>query len=116
MGFSKREATAMFRRFPQLFNYSVKDNYERKLNYFVVGMGRDLKELKEFPQYFSFSLENRIKPRHQACVDKGVCFPLNVLLKTSEAQFHRRLGVCCNSSMPLTKSPLSPIKCRIDSM
>ncbi|KAL5739939.1 hypothetical protein ACOSP7_028829 [Xanthoceras sorbifolium] len=109
IGFSHKETTNMFRRFPQLFNYSVKDNYEPKLNYFVMEMGRDLKELKEFPQYFSFSLENRIKPRHQSCVEKGVCFPLNVLLKTSDHQFRRRLDVCFNSSMPLSTSSLSRV-------
>ncbi|KAK8628916.1 hypothetical protein V6N13_009496 [Hibiscus sabdariffa] len=91
IGFSHRQSISMFRRFPQLFNYSIKENYEPKLNYFVVEMGRDLREIKEFPQYFSFSLENRIKPRHQICVEKGVCFPLPALLKTSEVEFRSRL-------------------------
>lgn len=104
----------MFRKFPQLFNYSIKDNYEPKLDYFVVEMGRDLKELGEFPQYFSFSLERRIKPRHRACVEMGVCFPLNVFLKTSDDKFRRRLEFCCNTSMPLSTSPLSCIKSHID--
>ncbi|KAK0584430.1 hypothetical protein LWI29_013099 [Acer saccharum] len=111
IGFSQKETTTMFRKFPQLFNYSIKDNYEPKLNYLVVEMGRDLKELKKFPQYFSFSLENRIKTRHQSCVEKGVCFPLIVLLRTSDHQFRRRLDVCCNSSMPLTTSSLSRVNC-----
>jgi mTERF domain-containing protein len=115
IGFSRRDAVWLFRRFPQLFNYSLKDNFEPKLNYFVVEMGRDLKELKEFPQYFSFSLENRIKPRHQCCVEKGVCFPLPVLLKTSEAQFRDGLEVCCNSSIPLRTSPLWCTNCDIHS-
>lgn len=114
IGFSHRETVSMFRRFPELFNYSIMDNYEPKLNYFVVEMGRDLKELKEFPQYFSFSLENRIKPRHQCCVEKGVFFPLHVLLKTSEAQFRDRLDLCCNSSMPSRNSPLWCPNCSID--
>ncbi|KAH7510855.1 hypothetical protein FEM48_Zijuj01G0165200 [Ziziphus jujuba var. spinosa] len=91
IGFSHRDALSMFRRFPQLFCYSIKDNFEPKFDYFVVEMGRDLKDLKEFPHYFSFSLENRIKPRHQICVEKGVCFPLPILLKTNEAQFRDRL-------------------------
>ncbi|GLT94774.1 hypothetical protein SLE2022_124980 [Rubroshorea leprosula] len=116
IGFSHRETVSMFRRFPQLFNYSIKDNYERKLNYFVVEMGRDLKELKEFPQYFSFSLENRIKPRHQCCVENGVCFPLPALLKTRDAQFRDRLEVCCNSSIPLKNSPLWFTNCNNDSV
>lgn len=115
MGFLYKDAISMFRRFPPLFNYSIKDNIEPKLNYFVVEMGRDLKELKEFPQYFSFSLENRIKPRHQSCVEKSMYFPLRALLKTNEEQFRGRLDVCCNSSMPLSSSPLSCISCHIDS-
>ncbi|KAK7243844.1 hypothetical protein RIF29_38656 [Crotalaria pallida] len=106
IGFSRHDATTMFRRFPPLFCYSIKNNLEPKYNYFVVEMGRDLKELIEFPQYFSFSLENRIKPRHKRCVEMGVCFPLPVLLKTSEMRFRNRLDVCVNSSTPLKTSPL----------
>ncbi|KAL5547551.1 hypothetical protein UlMin_002782 [Ulmus minor] len=116
IGFSRRESTAMFRRFPQLFCYSIESNFEPKFDYFVVEMGRDLKELQEFPQYFSFSLENRIKPRHQSCVEKGVCFPLPVLLKTKDAQFYDRLEVCCNSSMPVKASPLWCTNCDINSI
>lgn len=106
IGFSHRQTISMFCRFPPLFNYSIKENYELKLNYFMVEMGRDLREIREFPQYFSFSLENRIKPRHQICVEKGVCFPLPALLKTSEVEFRSRLEVCCNSTLPLKGSPL----------
>ncbi|GMN63582.1 hypothetical protein TIFTF001_032740 [Ficus carica] len=114
IGFSKRDSLSMFRRFPQLFCYSVKENFEPKFDYFVVELGRDLKELKEFPQYFSFSLEKRIKPRHQSCVEKGVCFPLPILLKTSNAKFRDRLDICCNASMPFQKSPLWCTNCDID--
>lgn len=114
IGFSRRDSVSMFRRFPQLFCYSVKENFEPKFDYFVVEMGRDLKELKEFPQYFSFSLEKRIKPRHQCCVEKGVCFPLPILLKTSNAKFWDRLDICCNASMPFERSPLWCTNCDID--
>ncbi|XP_077230424.1 mitochondrial transcription termination factor family protein [Tasmannia lanceolata] len=106
IGFSYRDSVSMVRRFPQLFCYSIKDNFEPKFDYFVVEMGRELKELKEFPQYFSFSLENRIKPRHQMCVEKGVCFPLPVMLKMNDEKFHSRLEVCLSSSPPLRTSPL----------
>ncbi|TQD74635.1 hypothetical protein C1H46_039827 [Malus baccata] len=106
IGFSRRDALSMFRRFPQLFCYSIEQNFEPKFDYFVVEMGREMKELTEFPHYFSFSLENRIRPRHQRCVEKGVCFPLPVLLKTSEATFRDRLEFCCNSSIPFRSSPL----------
>ncbi|GFP96026.1 hypothetical protein PHJA_001746700 [Phtheirospermum japonicum] len=106
LGFPYRDAITMFRRFPSLFCYSIKDNFEPKFDYFVVEMGRELKELVAFPHYFSFSLENRIKPRHRMCVDKGVCLALPTMLKMSEARFQERLEVCCSSSAPVRTSPL----------
>nr|XP_016435708.1 PREDICTED: uncharacterized protein LOC107761928 [Nicotiana tabacum] len=102
IGFSRRDAKVMFRRFPSLFCYSIEDNLEPKFDYFVVEMGRELKELTVFPQYFSFSLEKRIKPRHRMCVEKGVCLSLPVMLKSHESRFRDRLDVCCSSSMPGT--------------
>ncbi|CAD5320498.1 unnamed protein product [Arabidopsis thaliana] len=110
LGFSRRSATAMFKRFPQLFNYSIAENYEPKLKYLMVEMGRDVREVLEFPQYFSFSLENRIKPRHEACAAKGVRFPLPVMLKTNEAGFRDTLEVCCDSSPPLKTSRLVTVQ------
>ncbi|PHT99114.1 hypothetical protein BC332_31951 [Capsicum chinense] len=105
IGFARRDAKVMFRRFPSLFCYSIEENLEPKFDYFVVEMGRELKELIEFPQYFSFSLENRIKPRHKMCVEKGVCLSLPVMLKSCESRFRDRLDVCCSSSMPVRQSP-----------
>ncbi|KAK4432618.1 Transcription termination factor MTEF1, chloroplastic [Sesamum alatum] len=106
LGFSYKDTIIMFRRFPSLFCYSIKENFEPKFDYFVVEMGRELKELVAFPQYFSFSLENRIKPRHRMCVDKGVCLALPTMLKLSERRFRERLEVCCSSSAPVRTSPL----------
>lgn len=88
-----------------MFCYSIKENLEPKFNFFVVEMGRDLKDLVEFPQYFSFSLENRIKPRHLRCLEKGVCLPLPAMLRSSEKRFLERLDVFCGSSMPVRDSP-----------
>ncbi|OIT27184.1 transcription termination factor mtef1, chloroplastic [Nicotiana attenuata] len=105
IGFSRRDAKVMFRRFPSLFCYSIEENLEPKFDYFVVEMGRELKELTVFPQYFSFSLEKRIKPRHRMCVEKGVCLSLPVMLKSHESRFRDRLDVCCSSSMPVRASP-----------
>ncbi|KAK1435002.1 hypothetical protein QVD17_00757 [Tagetes erecta] len=105
IGISYDDTILIFRRFPSLFCYSIKDNLEPKFNYFVVEMGRDLKELVDFPQYFSFSLENRIKRRHLRCTEKGVCLPLPAMLRSSERRFMERLEVCCDSSMPVKNSP-----------
>ncbi|KAI3791598.1 hypothetical protein L2E82_05448 [Cichorium intybus] len=105
IGIPYSDTLLIFRRFPSLFCYSIKENLEPKFNYFVVEMGRDSKELVEFPQYFSFSLENRIKPRHRRCSEKGVCLPLPAMLRSSEKRFLERLEVCCDSSMPMRNSP-----------
>ncbi|KAL8036447.1 hypothetical protein ABFX02_12G159700 [Erythranthe guttata] len=106
LGFSYRDTIAMFRRFPSLFCYSIKENFEPKFDYFVVEMGRELKELVAFPQYFSFSLENRVKPRHRMCVEKGVCMALPTMLKLSDERFRERLEVFRSSSAPVRASPL----------
>lgn len=96
----------MVRMFPQLFCYSIKENLQPKIEFLVSEMGRDLRELKEFPHYFSFSLENRIKRRHQACKENGVFLSLPALLRPSDEQFDARLEVCVSSSPPLRSSPL----------
>ncbi|EPS60172.1 hypothetical protein M569_14631, partial [Genlisea aurea] len=100
LGFPYRDAVAMFRRFPPLFCYGIEANLKPKFDYFVMEMGRGLKELVEFPQYFSFSLEKRIKARHSMCVDRGVCLKLPTMLKLSDERFLRRLDLCCGSSSP----------------
>ncbi|MQL71218.1 hypothetical protein Taro_003529 [Colocasia esculenta] len=93
VGFLPWEARAMVRRFPQLFCYSIADNLEPKFDFFAMEMGRDLRELKEFPQYFSFSLKERIMPRHWRCADGGVFLPLPALLKPGDEQFVARLEI-----------------------
>ena len=54
-------------------------------------MGRDVRELKDFPQYFSFSLEGKIKPRHHALVESGLEMGLANMLKVSDGEFRVRL-------------------------
>ncbi|OAY63945.1 hypothetical protein ACMD2_15255, partial [Ananas comosus] len=54
-------------------------------------MGRDAVELKAFPQYFSFSLEGRIKPRHRMLKESGLAMPLSEMLKVSDGEFRVRL-------------------------
>ncbi|KAG6483589.1 transcription termination factor MTEF1, chloroplastic-like [Zingiber officinale] len=106
VGFSPRNARAMARRFPQLFCYSIDENLRPKVEFLVLEMQRELRELRDFPQFFSFSLPNRIKPRHRTCKEKGVVFPLPVLLRPSNGQFMAQLEVRISSSLPLKRSPL----------
>lgn len=96
----------MVRRFPQLFCYGIKGNLEVKLGFLVNEMKRELREVKEFPQYFSYSLEKRIKRRHLVCEEKGVVFTLRAMLKPNDEEFRERMEVCVGSSSPVRNSPL----------
>ncbi|KAG0500868.1 hypothetical protein HPP92_000940 [Vanilla planifolia] len=100
IGFPSRDARSMARRFPRIFCYGIKENLEPKFKFFSGEMGRELRELKGFPQYFSFSLEKKIRPRHLLCKEHGIFFALPALLRPSDEEFMLRLEVL---KIPLTK-------------
>ncbi|PON72702.1 Mitochodrial transcription termination factor [Parasponia andersonii] len=89
MGVSAEEAAAMVVRCPALFTFSIENNFRPKWEYLAGEMGRRVEELKEFPQYFAFSLEKRIKPRHTEVARRGVGveMPLPLMLKTTDEEF-----------------------------
>ncbi|PKI31721.1 hypothetical protein CRG98_047874 [Punica granatum] len=78
----------MVLRCPALFTFSIENNFKPKLEFFHEEMQRTLKELKDFPQYFAFSLEKRIKPRHEEAVQSRARLPLPVMLKSTNEEFH----------------------------
>ncbi|GMH02969.1 hypothetical protein Nepgr_004808 [Nepenthes gracilis] len=59
--------------------------------FFKSEMGRPIKELVEFPEYFTYSLESRIKPRYQSLQRKGIRFSLSWFLNCSDQRFEERL-------------------------
>uniref|UniRef100_A0A2P2JHB2 Uncharacterized protein MANES_15G124800 n=1 Tax=Rhizophora mucronata TaxID=61149 RepID=A0A2P2JHB2_RHIMU len=87
VGFSRNEAVDMVLRCPSLFTFSIDNNYKPKFDYFVGRMKGKLEELKDFPQYFAFSLEKRIKPRHMEVVRSGATLPLPMMLKSTDEKF-----------------------------
>ncbi|GKU99518.1 hypothetical protein SLEP1_g12358 [Rubroshorea leprosula] len=91
LGFEEKEVRRMVVRSPGLLTLSVESNMVPKLEYFLKEMKGDLKELKRFPQYFSFSLEKKIRPRHRALVRNGIKMPLSKMLKISDGEFNVRL-------------------------
>lgn len=55
-------------------------------------MGKDpATELTDFPHYFAFSLEGRIKPRHEALRLRGIEMSLKDMLTSSDDEFKERL-------------------------
>ncbi|XP_059668771.1 transcription termination factor MTEF1, chloroplastic [Cornus florida] len=87
LGFSRNDAIGMVLRCPGLFTFSVENNFKPKFEYFAKEMEGGLEELKEFPQYFAFSLEKRIKPRHMEVVQSGAKIALPLMLKSTDEEF-----------------------------
>lgn len=81
----------MVLRSPGLMTYSITNNLMPKVEYFLEEMKGDIAELKKFPQYFSFSLEGKIKPRHRLLVEHGFSVSLPEMLKVSDGEFNVRL-------------------------
>ncbi|CAL9095572.1 unnamed protein product [Musa textilis] len=91
LGFSHRETRSMVLRSPGMLTFSIENNFKPKVEFFLHDMGRDLSELKDFPQYFSFSLEGKIKPRHRLLAESRLRMPLSEMLKVSDGEFMSRL-------------------------
>ncbi|KAB1208102.1 hypothetical protein CJ030_MR7G013041 [Morella rubra] len=91
LGLSYEEVSNMVLRSPGLLTFSIRNNFTPKAKYFLEEMKGDLAELKRFPQYFSFSLEGKIKPRHRLLVELGFSLPLFEMLKVSDGEFNARL-------------------------
>ncbi|XP_047333288.1 transcription termination factor MTEF1, chloroplastic [Impatiens glandulifera] len=91
LGISNEDVNEMVLRSPGLLTYSIEKNLEPKMEYLVKEMKGDVEEVKRFPQYFSFSLEGKIKPRHRLLVEKGLSLSLAQMLKVSDGEFRARL-------------------------
>ncbi|KAF5752078.1 hypothetical protein HS088_TW02G01098 [Tripterygium wilfordii] len=91
LGFKYEEVRCMVVRSPGLLTFSVEKNLVPKVDYFFKEMKGDSEELKRFPQYFSFSLEGKIKPRHKLLIENGFSMPLYKMLKVSDGEFNARL-------------------------
>ncbi|KAE9447846.1 hypothetical protein C3L33_20257, partial [Rhododendron williamsianum] len=90
LGFGYDEVRTFVLRLPSLLTYSVERNFRPKVQYFLEEMNGDLGELKGFPQYFGYSLEGRIKPRHRMLAQYGFLLSLPEMLKYSDAEFNVR--------------------------
>ncbi|KAG2631551.1 hypothetical protein PVAP13_2NG034400 [Panicum virgatum] len=76
--------------FPALLRYNV-DILKPKCQYLRRVMVRPLKDLIEFPRFFSYSLEDRIEPRHQTLVANRINMKLWYMLTGSDEEFTQRV-------------------------
>ncbi|WCJ33896.1 Mitochondrial transcription termination factor family protein [Euphorbia peplus] len=78
----------MIADFPLLLRYNI-DLLRPKYRYLRRSMVRPVKDLIEFPRFFSYSLEGRIIPRHKVMVENHVNFKLRYMLSCSDEQFKK---------------------------
>lgn len=90
-GFSMEEIGTMLSRYGALYTFSLKENLIPKWEFFLT-MDYDKSELVKFPQYFSYSLEERIKPRYARVKESGVTVLLNQVLSLSGRDFDKTLN------------------------
>ncbi|KAG6529636.1 transcription termination factor MTERF2, chloroplastic-like [Zingiber officinale] len=80
----------MIANFPMLLRYNI-DSLRPKYRYLRRVMVRPLKDLIEFPRFFSYSLDDRIIPRYEIMVANRVNFKLRYMLVGSDEEFNKRV-------------------------
>ncbi|XP_074285782.1 transcription termination factor MTERF2, chloroplastic [Silene latifolia] len=90
LGIRLHQLGSMIADFPMLLRYNT-ELFRPKYRYLRRTMVRPLQDLIEFPRYFSYSLEEKIIPRHKVLVENRVNFKLRYMLATSDEDFHQRV-------------------------
>ncbi|KAF3435193.1 hypothetical protein FNV43_RR22280 [Rhamnella rubrinervis] len=89
-GYSMEDVGTMISRYGALYTFSLTENLMLKWEFFL-NMDYPQSELVKFPQYFGYSLEQRIKPRYALMKECGVMLLLNQLLSLSGHDFDKAL-------------------------
>lgn len=81
----------MISRYGALYTFSLAENLTPKWEFFLTMEDYPKIELVKFPQYFGYSLEERIKPRYKLVRESGISLLLNQLLSLSGQDFEKLL-------------------------
>ncbi|XP_004487781.1 transcription termination factor MTERF5, chloroplastic isoform X2 [Cicer arietinum] len=89
-GYTLEEIGMMISRYGALYTFSLTENLMPKWDFFMT-MDYPNSELIKFPQFFGYSLEQRIKPRYARVKSSGVRLLLNQVLSLSSSNFEEVL-------------------------
>ncbi|XP_013590217.1 PREDICTED: uncharacterized protein LOC106298624 [Brassica oleracea var. oleracea] len=87
IGISEREIAFMIRKFSPLLGYSVDNVLRPKLEFLVKSMEKPVREVIDYPRYFSYSLEKRIKPRFWVLKGRNIECTLQEMLGKNDEEF-----------------------------
>ncbi|KAK4752833.1 hypothetical protein SAY87_021631 [Trapa incisa] len=90
-GYSIEEVKTMISRCGTLYTFSLTENLIPKWEFFLTMEEYPKTELVKFPQYFGYSLEERIKPRYKLVKESGISLLLNQLLSLSGQDLEKLL-------------------------
>ncbi|GLT30583.1 hypothetical protein SLA2020_053760 [Shorea laevis] len=91
LGIGRRQLGEMIADFPLMLRYKV-ELLRPKYQYLRRTMVRPLRDVIEFPRFFSYSLEDRIIPRHKITVENRVNFKLRYMLACTDEEFNERVA------------------------
>lgn len=87
IGLSKREIAFMVRRFSPLLGYSIEEVLRPKLEFLVNTMEKPVTDVVDYPRYFSYSLEKKIKPRFWVLKGRNIECSLKEMLGKNDEDF-----------------------------
>lgn len=87
VGLSERDVAFMVRRFSPLLGYSIDEVLRPKLEFLINTMEKPVKEVVDYPRYFSYSLESRIKPRFWVLKGRSIECSLKDMLGKNDEEF-----------------------------
>lgn len=105
LGFNQEDICLALWRFPRLLLYPINElKYKRKIDFLNEEMNLDPSALTAFPQFISYSLENRIAPR--VAVAKGLrgTIPSLYMLALKDEAFYKSLGVTHEEAVAFLES------------
>ncbi|XP_010537750.1 PREDICTED: transcription termination factor MTERF4, chloroplastic [Tarenaya hassleriana] len=86
-GLSEKEIAFMVRKFSPILGYSIDKVLKPKLEFLVNSMNKPVSEVVDYPRYFSYSLEKRIKPRFWVLKGKNIESTLQEMLGKNDEEF-----------------------------
>ncbi|RZC49250.1 hypothetical protein C5167_017681 [Papaver somniferum] len=89
-GIFAEDVARMVIKCPQLVALQV-ESMKNSFHFLKCEMKRAFEEVIEFPEYFTYSLDSRIKPRYQRFANKGIRCSLAWFLNCSNQRFEERL-------------------------
>ncbi|XP_015070371.1 transcription termination factor MTERF6, chloroplastic/mitochondrial isoform X2 [Solanum pennellii] len=92
VGLSKREVALMVCRFSPLLGYSIDEVLKPKVEFLMNSMGKPISDVVEYPRYFSYSLEKKIKPRYWVLNDRNLECSLKSMLGKNDEEFAAEFG------------------------